>query len=768
MIKHILLCVWVIVAWHGYALAQIPCNTSVKGHIHDADLQKPIVGAQVHVLGFPITQISSRDGYFELNDLCNGELTLRIEYPGYKLFQETYTLPLKVPVEIYLHPLSSHLQTITILGQRQDALVEPARKVSAEELFRSRGQTLGKALESLPGLYNLSTGQSISKPIVHGLHSNRVLIVNNDLRQESQQWGAEHAPEVDAFQSTELQLITGPRCLRYGSDALGGVILMQTDPLHLVTQAGWMANTGLFSNGRGTAWSIMGESPWKKNKAWVGRIQGSIRRFGNLNTPDYVLDNTGLYERSYSLGLGYKKNRWTFQWNLSQFYTRLGILSTSHIGNLSDLYAAFLREHPLDTPRFTYRIGFPYQALKHQTFQWQGVYKLNNKQKLEWQYAIQRNRRKEFDKTLQTQQNNGEVLPALDFNLTTHQVDFRWINQAKEFYASHVGLSSQIQTNEYYAAYLIPNYIRFQNGVYSLNQYTKGKITAELGIRYDVQSLQVVRWEQGQLNEHQFLFHGPAVLAGLKLLTPKTNYYLYGGSTWRAPHVNELYSYGIHHSAATFEIGDSTLKPERNYQINLSTHRGKSDRFHWTTTLYAQYIDQFIYLKPVFPATLTIKGAFPTFQYTPIQLMMSGFDFLLESPRQQKWPWFIKSAMLIARDMTTGFAPVGMPPARLEGELARKIKLPSHDPIRVYAGLGYTFKANGFEEGSDYTKPPKAFLLCRTGIETGFHWQNVEGRIALGVNNLLNVRYRDYLNRYRYFAHEPGRNVFVQCSIGRH
>ncbi|MGI9192457.1 MAG: TonB-dependent receptor [Chitinophagaceae bacterium] len=768
MIKHLL---WGLV-WIGLGIsvmhAQTPCHNTLKGHVYYADNQLPARLVRVTHLETTQSVSCTADGFFEFTSLCEGMFTIRIETPGYKIFQETYNIPRAVPLDIFLQPLSTHLQGVTILGQRQEAVVEPIRKVSSEQRLRTQGLTLGKALEALPGVYNLSTGQSISKPIVHGLHSNRVLIVNNNLRQESQQWGAEHAPEIDAFQAEELQLITGPRCLRYGSDALGGVILMQATPLTSVSEFRWATNTGMFSNGRGGALAGLLETAWKKNPAWTARVQGSLRRSGNLHTPNYVLGNTGFYERSWALGLGYQKKRWSMQWHFSDFFTRLGIVSSSHIGNLSDLYAAFQREQPLDTARFTYRIGFPYQQLNHKTLQWQGTYRINQQHKFEWQYAFQRNRRKEFDKTLQSQQGNGRIEPALDFNLQTHQIDFRWLNQLALGGSRQIGLSSQIQTNEYYASYLIPNYIRYHNGVYGIRQWAKQGWSAEVALRYDFQSLHVFRWEQNQLNEHRFLFHGPALMGGLRLVRSKTSYYFYGGSTWRAPHVNELYSYGIHHSAASFEMGDANLKPERNYQLNVSVTQGKLDQYHWTATAYGQYIDNFIYLKPVFPATQTIKGAFPTFQYTPIPLLMGGLDFTLESPRKTQWPWHIKSSWLIARNINTGYAPVGMPPARLEGELARRIPWASHDPIRMYAGLGYTFRALGLEPSSDYLNPPKAYWLGRLGIETGFHWQNLEGQISLGIDNLFNARYRDYLNRYRYFVHEPGRNFFIQCRIGKH
>ena len=747
-----------------FTKAQTTCSFSLKGHVYDDVLKSPVVGAHVSLLNGQRVVITTQDGYFELNKLCSGAQTIRVEMKGYRIFQESLTIAGNESLQVNLKPLAEELQGVTVLGMKLEPVVEPLRKLNANQLLRTQGQTLGKALEAIPGVYNLSTGQSISKPIVRGLHSNRVLIVNNELRQESQQWGAEHAPEIDASQATELQLITGPRSLRYGSDALGGVILMQAKALTGIRSSSWTAGTSLFSNGRGGAISFMGETRWKKYAAWSARVQGSVRRFGNLQSPDYVLGNTGFYERSIGLGIGYKKRNLEMTWHFSDFYTRLGILSTSHIGNLSDLYAAFQRERPIDSAQFTYRIGFPYQQLHHQTIQWLGQYRCSNRSKWEWQYALQRNRRKEYDKTLQSLQPDGTVKPALDFSLQTHQFDLRWLHQHLKFGSGQLGSSLQVQSNAYFGSFLIPNYVRVQSGIYGIEQITRGSLTAELGIRYDVQRLNVLRWNQQQLQENRYLFHGPAIMGGLRIEGNKWTNYVYAGSTWRAPHVNELYSYGVHHSAATFEMGDSNLTPERNYQLTWSLQRGQSNSFKWLSTFYTQYIDQFIYLKPVFPATLTLRGAFPTFQYTAINVMMAGMDMQVESPRQWKWPWHVKSAFLWVRDMETGYSPVGMPPARIEGELARRINLPCGEVLRLYTGANYTFQAMGVAKQSDYLNPPKSFWLCRVGLETDFHWQGLHGQIALGIDNFFNVRYRDYLNRYRYFANEPGRNVVLQIK----
>ena len=114
--------------------------------------------------------------------------------------------------------------------------------------------------------------------MIHGLHSNRILTINNGVRQEGQQWGNEHAPEIDAFIADKLTVIKGVDELKYGSDAIGGVILVQPKPLR--THPGWNAelNAGYFTNNRQYVLSGIYEQQLKKLPALTYRIQGTYKR----------------------------------------------------------------------------------------------------------------------------------------------------------------------------------------------------------------------------------------------------------------------------------------------------------------------------------------------------------------------------------------------------------------------------------------------------------------------------------------------------------
>src|ERR1700749_1222227 len=115
--------------------------------------------------------------------------------------------------------------------------------VGGKALEKIPGLSPGKSLKSIAGVNSLQTGPSISKPVIHGVYSNRILILNNGVRQEGQNWGNDHAPEIDPFIATKLSVIKGAASLRYGSDAVGGVVLV--DPKEMPGNGGAGCTTGI-------------------------------------------------------------------------------------------------------------------------------------------------------------------------------------------------------------------------------------------------------------------------------------------------------------------------------------------------------------------------------------------------------------------------------------------------------------------------------------------------------------------------------------------
>mgnify|MGYP000875478539 CR=1 FL=1 len=200
------------------------------------------------------------------------------------------------------------IKEIVVTGERRQASVNSvSEKITSNMIDRSMGKSLASLLEHVSGVSSIQTGTTVAKPVINGMYGNRILIVNNGARQTGQQWGADHAPEIDKNSSARIQVVKGAEAVRYGSEALGGIIILEQKPLPYGetniggSVSGLVGANGLRYNAVAT---IEGSMPFLRDLAW--RVQGTYLNSGDARTADYVLNNTGYREQDVSLNLGYR------------------------------------------------------------------------------------------------------------------------------------------------------------------------------------------------------------------------------------------------------------------------------------------------------------------------------------------------------------------------------------------------------------------------------------------------------------------------------
>ena len=710
---------------------------------------------------------SNQLGELEIANLCTGDYELICKHLNHEERKEIVQIKEGRNVKtIYMTCHTDTLHGITIKGARLHwEATQVIHKIQDKDLFVSQGLSLGKALEKVNGVYNLSTGNHISKPIIRGLHSNRVLILNNEIRQEGQQWGNEHAPEIDQFIAKSIEVVKGAQTIKHGSDVIGGVVLVQPKPLHQIEGLEAEVNTGIMSNGRASASSILVEGRLQEWKGLAWRLQGTFKKAGNAKTPDYFLKNTGMQEMNYSAALGYQKNRFIMELFHSYFNTDIAIFAGSHIGNLSDLYQAFQAQAPLDSSGFSYKLDLPYQHIVHRLSKLSASYQLKRLGRIKFIYAFQNNIRKEFDRNIAALQSDGRYKPSLHFALNTHNYHLNFEHSPFKKWSGEVGFDGMLQNNQYYGSYFIPNFQKRTGGVYLTEKWHHHAFSAEGGFRYDVHQFDIQKWESNILIDRSHQYSGLAATAAMRYQFPFITLHLNGGSTWRAPFVNELYSYGVHHSAASFEIGDSTLVQERSYNASLTMDFNYQNNIEGEITLYNNYIKNFINMTPVLPATLTIRGAFPTFQFMKTDVNMFGVEFSVTKALHSTLHAHLKGNMLLARDMKRGSYLFGMPPARFETDFDYTVYDKNKNNVHFVMNASYTLRQFLVQATADYVTAPPAYFLLQSEVLADWRFANQIVRINLGVSNIFNTRYRDYLNRNRYFANEVGRNFYVRISV---
>lgn len=777
------------------APCEASCDCEIIGTVVDRVTGEPLPFASVRVEGTDAGTYTDEKGVFHLHHLCSDEFNLSVSYVGYKSVTHHHDVYHESP-EIFLSPLDVELESVVVEGERmasgQISLTES--RMHPEELENYKGESLGEALAQITGVSTVQTGQNVVKPVVHGLHSSRILIINNGLRHENQRWGVEHAPEIDPSLTESIVLIKGASAVKYGPNALGGVVVVNPPQPELSTNLSGEAEITGKSNGRDLSSSLFLQQG-SSRFAWTAQAAGLYQ--GDLHAPDYQLTNTGARELSLSVGSRYHRKKFDINLYYSYFDQTLGILRGSVVGNLNDLAYAIGNEPPANTREFSYEINTPHQRVNHQLFKLNGDYNFTTS-RLSYQYGLQYNHRQEFDVRRGTNNNR----PSLNLQLLSHTFDTEWQHPVIGRWQGSVGAQWLYQNNRNIAGTntipFVPNYDNTNIGFYIIESALFGKLTAEAGLRFDALFSNVRgRDTNNEVFTNSFSYRN--ITGSLGIFSPLGDHGRFRsnlGTAWRPPNISELYSFGKHEFILEYGLwrfyeGQTKVFTAEERPVGsemgikwVNTYEYQKNETSVELSGYINYLQNFIYTQAA-GITTTVRGAFPYFVYNQTNALLMGIDGSLIQEHSTHWQSQLKASFLSSRDLINSEFFVGMAPNRLSYTF--RYKHPKLGFMKNFsAGLesSYTFKQlqappvisveeiiestddaqeNAFVQGQqsfDFLAPPEGYFLANS--YGGFS----AGRLTyrLQVRNIFNTSYRNYTDRLRYFTDDLGRNFLLSVK----
>ena len=739
------------------------CSFEINGTLLDHSTGEPLSGASVYLQERRLHTLCDEEGNFLFRNLCKGSYTLTFFNVGSVLKDTLITTEQRrISITISIPRDTSHQEELVVTGERHDTLTPHASHTSLTgiNLDLAKSTSLGEGLKSLPGVYAQQSGVNTYKPVIQGLSGNRILIFNNGVRQEGQQWGTDHAPEIDPLVADEIQVIKGAESVRYGSDALGGIILIKPAPL---IDKGLKTEVYLSGNSVNRGGAASAKVDWAPSfiRKFSTRIQGSIKQGGNYKTPRYYLNNTGIREYNFSLAAKKSFNRLSLEFYYSQFNTETGIFAGSHIGNLTDVKRALETDEPLTPQSFSYQIGKPYQHIEHELAKGEIVYKLGRGQRLNMEVTRQYNYRAEYDNHRAA--NSG---PGLEFKITTYTSTLNWKHRISSRIKGDAGVNGLYQENTVAGRNFIPNFINNTVGLYWIEKLKLERWNWEAGLRYDIRNLKAYFNKSGIITDSSYQYHNySASIGGAYAITNHQQWNFLLSRAFRSPAVNELFSRGLHHGVAAIENGDGDLIPEVAYHVSTSYCIERSN-FRTELNLYANYIENYIYLHPSQELQLTVYGAFPSFQYNQTDALLVGGDLSVRYDLLKKIQLACKVSSLSGEDLNNGSPLIYMPPTRIEPSVTYLFKSTGllRQPM-VSLSSTLMFKKQHAPSSGDYSPPPQGYALlglqASTQVKAGTAWITT----GLKVNNMLNTVYRDYLDRFRYYHDAPGIGVQLFVKI---
>jgi iron complex outermembrane recepter protein len=111
------------------------------------------------------------------------------------------------------------------LGVGSDQMVVPISILNGRELSLKRENTLAETLNSIPGVSNSSFGPSVGRPMIRGMDSDRIKILQNGVNNlDASNLSFDHGVSIDPLIIEQIDVIRGPATLLYGGGAVGGVV----------------------------------------------------------------------------------------------------------------------------------------------------------------------------------------------------------------------------------------------------------------------------------------------------------------------------------------------------------------------------------------------------------------------------------------------------------------------------------------------------------------------------------------------------------------
>ena len=655
-----------------------------------------------------------------------------------------------------------HLQLneLTVTGVTGDTKLKhataPVSIVSPQVLRSTASTNIIDAIAHQPGVSQLTTGSSISKPIIRGLGYNRVVVMSEGVRQEGQQWGDEHGVEVDGSSIHSVEILKGPASLMYGSDAMAGVVILHSQPtlaegeMKANVSTEYQTNNGLF----GYNLSLAGN---QRGFVWDARFSQKMAH-AYKNKYDGYVPGSQFRERAGRLMLGLNKAWGHSRLTWTAYHLTPGIIEGERDPETGEL------EHEEGWTGHQYSKSLPFQQVKHYKAVWDNSLNLSSGY-LKAIIGYQQNRRQEFEESMDEYE--------LYFKLHTLTYDLRYVTNEWNGWKLSTGIGGMYQKSSNEGEeYLIPDYRLFDFGLYATTTKSLGeRWTLNGGLRYDHRRLhgdELV--EDGEMRFVDFSRHFNGLTGSIGAvcnINEHFNLRLNLARGFRTPNMSELASNGVHEGSIRYELGDQQLKAEYSLQADLGldfTSRYVSAQL----ALFANRIDNYIFTHRV---AEVIDPDYITYAYTQGDARLLGFeagvDFHPVHSVHFSNTFSYVDAQLMHADADTKYLPF-TPAPRWTSELKWELFHHSHATVHhhhttdaahrsllnnLYIAVGldcYLKQTHIYRADDTETETPGYTLLS---LSAGTDIQIKGKKIAefyITADNLLDKAYQNHLSRLKY------------------
>lgn len=777
----------------------------LHGTISIAETGEPLPGAHVYFPDLQRGGTTDLHGYYRVENLPQGTFLVDFGYVAHSSQVKRVMLSGETRLDVALEPSITEMSEFVITGisQSTERKLSPVPTTIIEN--PGGGETAATniidAVAGHPGISQITTGSAVSKPVIRGLGYNRVVVLENGIRQEGQQWGDEHGIEVDEYSVDRVEIIKGPGSLMYGSDAMAGVIhLIPPKPVERGKIVGsllgnYQSNNNLQGYSAMTAGHLNGFD-------W--RVQGSGKLAGNYrNAYDGRVYNSGFEELNFNASVGLNKAWGYTRLRFSKFSQTLGVVEgerdsagyfVKHVE--SDAGHGELRVDEKELSK--YGIDVPFQEVNHWKVTSSTRYFFENS-RLGMNLAFQQNDRKEFH-------DFGDKNAAeLHFLLNTFNYDLRYQMAEWDGWKPSMGVGGMWQKSYNRGEeVLIPEYGLFDAGLFVHVQKNFGDLHLSGGLRYDYRILDSNPLYLDENEEPITNFGDGAEIKFEDFSTSYSNISAAVGAShpagerstvklnlsrgFRAPNMAELGSNGVHEGTFRYEIGNSDLKAETSLQLDAG-FEFDGRHLSFELSLFGNAISNYISLERLGehadgPAPEELDEGVEVYGFVQDDARLYGGEVLIDL-HPHPWHWlhfensfsFVRGVKTNVPDSAENLA--FMPAPRFKSELRANFSKVGSRLAKVYIGVNVShhFAQNHVLSLYETETPTGAYTLLNAGLGADIIGRN-DNRlftISLAATNLLDTAFQNHLSRLKYAplnvttgrrgVFDMGRNISVKVQI---
>ena len=698
---------------------------------------------------------------------------------------------LSAEMAVQLDTSMLHLDEITVTAAHRHTnpiVSQSTVDVDAAYVNEQLQPSLAKSLDAIPGVQASSIGSGQSRPAIRGLGFNRLAIVHDGIRHEGQQWGDDHGLEIDRFAIDHIEVIKGASALLYGSDAIGGVLLLSSGTKPSQPFGGraclfTRTNNALF----GASAMLNGFRPLADGSRWYWRVNATYQDYADFHVPadsfeyysyriplyQHSLRNTAGREADGSLVLGYTTYHWHTCLRIYETWARSGFFANAH--------GLEVRLSDIDYDRSQRDIDLPFQSVNHLKVLWHLAYNLDN-WGLEVNAAWQHNLRCEESEPI-----SHGYMPTppntLERQFSKHTATLnaaaRW--DVAPRHTLRFGLQNELQHNRRGGwGFIIPDFEQFSTGLYAGEEWRVNQsLTVNAGLRYDFAQIHIHEYEDWYLTpvgdtavyktrsqEMMRRFHSFTWSAGVRYQTNGWTLRANIGKAFRTPIPKELGADGINYHIFRYEEGNSELRPEECYQTDLSV-AWENDLWHIRLDPFVGYFPNYIYLNP----TPDYCEGLQLYRYDQAQVFRTGAEAMLTVRPWQHLDINLQGDYVFARQLSGPKAGYGLPfapPWRITPEVRfhwEPLVRGSREAWNGYAAVNIRITGAQY----DIVPPEKStegWWTLNLSAGQRFVLSACAVSLSLKADNILNTKYYDHTSYYRLIdIPEAGWNLSAMVGV---